>query len=116
MSTGDMPESERRQLVKSDALPKQGNAHAIGTGCQSQPSSAQSAQPSTLFARARSMLGAELGGRYQYLGKEQQIVGQAPVPYPRLPSGPWAEVDPTGDEKPFPVDIGKTPDVGKVNP
>jgi hypothetical protein len=95
--SNETPRDERVEIVKGDArkLPQPGE------------------KGDTYLRRASSMIGAELGGRFQRLA-EQSVVGQAPVPYPRLPGGPWAEVDPTGDEKPFPTDISKAPDVSKV--
>jgi hypothetical protein len=96
--TNETPRDERVEIVKADArkLP--------------QPNE----KGDCYMRRAASMIGSELGGRFQRLGAEQSVVGHAPVPYPHLPSGPWAEGDPTGDERPFPTDISKTPDVSKV--
>ena len=110
----DLAQDDRRSVVKDDVLPKLENAHAIGTGCQSQPSSAQSAQPSTLFARARSMLGAELGGRYRHLGKEQQVVGATPNIYPQQPANSPSASNPVPDEPPLGIDVGAVKDVSKV--
>jgi hypothetical protein len=62
---------------------------------------------STFFDRARAEAGQELG-RYSHLGKEQAVTGSRPVQqWPTIPSGPWSEPDPSGQEPPLNVDISK---------
>ena len=61
------------------------------------------------------MIGAELGGRFQRLA-EQQIVGQAPVPYPAQPANSPFASNPVPDEPPLGIDVGAVKDVSKVNP
>jgi hypothetical protein len=99
MSTDPTPESERRQIVKDDArkLPQPGE------------------KGDCYMRRAASMIGSELGGRFQRLA-EQSVVGHGPTPYPHLPSGPWAEGDPTGDEKPLGFSVDVLPDMTRVKP
>jgi hypothetical protein len=50
-------------------------------------------QNDTYLSRAAGNIGAELGGRFQHLARgQQQVVGTAPSPYPKIP-GYWAEAD-----------------------
>jgi hypothetical protein len=69
----ETPQSERREILKSD----------------------------TYLSRAASSVGAELGGRFAHLAREQTVVGTAPSPWPTMPANnPWAR-DPVPDEKPL---------------
>ena len=55
----------------------------------------------------------QLGGRFAKV-TPTTVVGAASGPvYPRLPSGPWAEGDPSGDEPPLGLDINAIEPVGE---
>ena len=95
----ETPKDERVEIVKNDArkLPRPGE------------------KGDCYMRRAASMIGAELGGRFQRLA-EQQIVGQAPVPYPAQPANSPFASNPVPDEPPLGIDVGAVKDVSKVNP
>ena len=97
--SNETPEAERRQIVKDDArkLPQPGE------------------RGDCYMRRAASMIGAELGGRFQRLA-EQQIVGQAPVPYPAQPANSPFASNPVPTEPPLGIDVGAVKDTSKVNP
>jgi hypothetical protein len=97
--TNETPEAERRQIVKDDArkLPQPGE------------------RGDCYMRRAASMIGSELGGRFQRLA-EQQIVGQSATPYPAQPANSPFASNPVPTEPPLGIDVGAVKDTSKVNP
>ena len=65
----------------------------------------------TYLSRAARSLGAELGGRFAHLGKEQSVVGQrGPHVWPRQPTGsPWRG-DEVPDEPPLGINVNALPE------
>jgi hypothetical protein len=66
----------------------------------------------TYLSRAQSQVGQELRGRFGRLAEANfSVVGKGPLPYPRPPTGPWAEPDPTGTEPPLGFSVDDVPKV-----
>jgi hypothetical protein len=67
----------------------------------------------TYLEQASATIGQELGGRFAHLARgQQQVVGSAPSPYPKMPANsPWS-CDPVPREEPLGVDINALEPIG----
>jgi hypothetical protein len=74
------------------------------------------AQASTMFERAKSEVGAELGGRFRHLSKDQQIVGDRNIHLPgQRPESHWGGAFREGDEPPLGFSIEQVPSMETVH-
>jgi len=72
----------------------------------------KSARDGTTFAeRAAATANDERGGRFATYRAPATVVKGGPD-YPRIPSGPWSEPDPTGIEPPLGVSVDAV-DIGE---
>jgi hypothetical protein len=77
---------------------------------------AQDRTATTYLDQARSSVGAEMGGRFSHLSKDQQIVGDRNIHLPgQRPEGHWGGGFREGDEMPLGVDVNALPDMTTVD-